>query len=122
MDLTKENELKIEMEDEVASQNKLLSAFCYFSVFFCSFLFPLIVFFVSDEEYTKGHAKKALLSQGIPYIVLIGFMLFSFTSSPLVMTDPGMAIFSVMLWYVVLLVLIFVIVVWNIIMGIKVLK
>src|SRR5699024_315459 len=49
--------------------NKILSSLCYFSIFFAPFLFPIIVYFVTEED-VKVHAKRALWSHLIPLLIL----------------------------------------------------
>ncbi|WP_240322192.1 hypothetical protein, partial [Serratia marcescens] len=47
-----------------------------FSVFFAGFLFPLVVFFVTEDKDTKRHAKKAFLSHLIP-LIPVPFVIYS---------------------------------------------
>ena len=62
------------------SNNKLLAALCYFSVFFTPLLIPVIVYFVSDDREVKHHAKRSLVSHLVPVVLLIaGFIIFSFS-------------------------------------------
>ncbi|MGG0188230.1 DUF4870 domain-containing protein, partial [Bacillus rhizoplanae] len=51
--------------------NNILSSLCYFSIFFAPFLFPIIVFFIAEGD-VKYHAKKALWTHIIPFIILFG--------------------------------------------------
>jgi hypothetical protein len=103
--------------------NKVLSSLCYFSVFFAGFIFPIIVYFVSDDFNVKQHAKKALLSHLIPFITIIFFVVFALTagafnpeSSPEAI--PGL----VFLGIIISGILNTIVIIWNIIKGIKVLK
>lgn len=100
--------------------NKVLSALCYFSIFFAGFLFPLVVFFVSDDSQVKSHAKKAFLSHLIPLIPI-----------PLIITAAIMDAFghNETLFFVLMftgivfsIILSLVVVIWNIIKGVKVIK
>lgn len=50
--------------------NKVLASLSYFSLFFAPFLFPLIVYLLTDG-ITKKHARNAFLSHIIPTIVLV---------------------------------------------------
>ncbi len=114
-------------EKEEEKQNKILAAFCYFSVLFFGLIFPLIVYFITDESFTKEHAKKAFLSHLIPYIVLIGFVFISFTSAVLIPTDSTDAAFATfgfgfVFTYVVVLCICLAVTIWNIVKGVKVLK
>jgi hypothetical protein len=100
--------------------NKVLSALSYFSVLFAGILFPLVVYFVSDDAKTKTHAKKAFLSHLIPLIpiplIFIGVIL-DFTNNN-VDTIPVLFFIGVGLTIILSLVVL----IWNIIKGVKVLK
>src|SRR5690625_754883 len=62
------------------SNNKLLSALCYFSVFFFPLLLPFVIYLMSDELDVKFHAKRSLISHFVPVILLIsGVIIFSFS-------------------------------------------
>ena len=112
------------------SNNKILSALCYFSIFFSPLLLPAIVFFVTDDPEVKGHAKRSLISHLAPVVLLIaGFILFSFSMISYesrmhtMMTGQfdfwGLAPFLFMLVYGLLFL---VVVIWNVYQGVKVLK
>ena len=51
------------------SSNKILSSFCYFSVFFAPFIFPIVVWALSNGD-TSRNAKRALLYHILPMIFL----------------------------------------------------
>ncbi|EGQ2821538.1 TPA: DUF4870 domain-containing protein, partial [Staphylococcus pseudintermedius] len=51
------------------SSNKILSSFCYFSVFFAPFIFPIVVWALSNGD-TSRNAKRALLYHILPMISL----------------------------------------------------
>ncbi|WJE54233.1 DUF4870 domain-containing protein [Bacillus cereus] len=51
--------------------NNILSSLCYFSIFFALFLFPIIVYFIAEDD-VKSHAKKALWTHIFPYAILFG--------------------------------------------------
>ncbi len=97
---------------------KVLSSLCFFSIFFAGFLFPLAVYFATSDEGTKRNAKSALLSHIIPLIPtpLIVFAAF-YDFSKIQDTVPAFTIISI----TVLAILWIVVVVWNIIKGVKVL-
>ncbi|MBV7505787.1 DUF4870 domain-containing protein [Bacillus sp. sid0103] len=97
---------------------KVLSSLCYFSIFFAGFLFPLIVYFVSGDEVTKAHAKKSLLSHLIP---LIPTALMVFTILNDIFTMPDRISVSTIISLVLLLLTWCIVVIWNIIKGVKVL-
>ncbi|MGX1901530.1 uncharacterized protein DUF4870 [Thermolongibacillus altinsuensis] len=101
------------------NSNKLLSSLCYFSVLFAPFLFPIIVYFVTNDEVVKGHVKKALLSHLIPFgtvlvlgVLAIGSAFWNADTVP-VWFFAGIALSGIVN---------IVVVIWNIIKGIKVLQ
>ncbi|KZZ84900.1 MULTISPECIES: DUF4870 domain-containing protein [Bacillaceae] len=100
--------------------DKLLSALCYFSVLFAPFLLPLIVYFVTDDAVTKSHAKKSFLSHVIPAITIIAYM-FIFLGAAFAGQNELIGIVFLSGFPVVLLVN-FIVFVWNIVKGIKILK
>lgn len=112
------------------SNSKLLSSLCYFSVFFAPLLLPIIIFFVTDENEVKRHAKRALVSHIIPMalllagFVILSFSIFSFSSQPIATTDNQMMVWSILpLVFITLYSALFLVVlIWNIYQGIKVLK
>jgi len=90
---------------------RIFASLSYFSIFFAGFIFPLAVYFIVEDEDVKYHAKRALVSHLLPFVsfllIIIGFFSGSHTS-----------IFGFGLLF---LVINLIIVVWNIIQGIKVL-
>ncbi len=114
MDLTK---------NEQAEGNRILASLCYFSVFFASFLFPLIVWLISKNPFEKSHAKKALISHLIVFIplivILIPFAIFMFGQSDETMSAMMIIMFLLFGLYVIASL---VTIIWNIIQGIKVLN
>jgi hypothetical protein len=99
--------------------NKVLSALSYFSVLFAGFIFPIVVYFISDDELVKSHAKKAFLSHLIPLITIplvIIAVLIDFS------TGTG-AVFPIFAFIGAGLggLLSLIVVIWNIIKGVKVL-
>ena len=112
------------------SNNKILPALCYFSIFFSPLLLPAIVYFITDDHEVKGHAKRSLISHLAPVVLLIaGFILFSFSIISYesrihtLMTGQfdfwGLAPFLFMLLYGLLFLFV---VIWNVFQGVKVLK
>ncbi|MFC3886571.1 DUF4870 domain-containing protein [Bacillus songklensis] len=97
---------------------KIISSLCYFSVFFAPFLFPVIVYFVTDEYDVKRHAKASFISHLIPALTFLLFFLAFIPGMPL----SGDLIFG---WFVIMMVvfgiLSLIITIWNIVKGIKVL-
>ena len=103
--------------------NKVLASLCYFSIFFAGFIFPIIVYFVSDDARVKQHAKKAFISHLIPFltvlgVIICGFALGMFTNGAFPDAIPGIIFIGFILAGIVN----FIIVIWNIIKGITVLK
>ena len=112
------------------TNNKLLSALCYFSIFFSPLLLPAIVYFITDDYEVKGHAKNSLISHLAPVVLLIaGFILFSFSMfsyesrMETMLTGQfnfwGLAPILFMLIYGLLFLIV---VIWNLYQGVKVLK
>jgi hypothetical protein len=105
------------------NSNKVLSSLCYFSVFFAGFIFPIIVYFVSDQNDVKQHAKKAFLSHLIPFITIIFFgitavIVGAFNQAAFPDAIPGIAFLGVIIAGIIN----FIVIIWNIVKGIKVLK
>ncbi|MEH6939148.1 DUF4870 domain-containing protein [Bacillus sp. JJ664] len=97
--------------------NKILSSLCYFSVFFAPFLLPIIVYFVSKDAFVKTHAKRSLFSHFLPFITFVIFFVLSFLSFYSIESTYGWVIFA----FVIVFIINFVVFIWNIIQGIKVL-
>lgn len=112
------------------SNSKLLSSLCYFSIFFAPLLLPIIIYFVSDEYEVKQHAKKSLISHIIPMtlliagFVLMSFSIFSFNFHSISMGDEPFLFWGLVPFLFIILygVLFFVVLVWNVYQGIKVLR
>lgn len=112
--------------------NKLLAALCYFSVFFAPLLVPAIIFFITDDREIKFHAKRSLVSHLIPVVLLIaGFIIFSFSMLSFTNRISGMPSenfgfsfwqFTPFLFTLIYGLLFIIIMIWNIIQGVKVLK
>ncbi|REE81265.1 uncharacterized protein DUF4870 [Paenibacillus taihuensis] len=92
--------------------NKIISALCYFSIFFAGFIVPVVIYFVSNDYEVKGHAKRALLSHLIPIIALPLFFVAIFSGH--VGTILFLGLISALLGFLV--------VIWNVVMGIRVLS
>jgi uncharacterized membrane protein YhdT len=98
--------------------NKVLSALCYFSMLFAGFIFPLVVFFVTNDPTTKNHAKKALISHLLPIVpvpFLIAGILTDFAQGA---GSPRMFTISCIIVVVIISITVFI---WNIVKGVKVL-
>lgn len=106
------------------NETKVLSSLSYFSIFFAPFILPLIVFFASSNEITKGHAKRAFLSHLIPVIagIIVFFIIFVFAFNSSAMTDSSGPFIAFILIMIVYAILSLGITIWNIVQGIRVLR
>ncbi|OQP07616.1 hypothetical protein B1690_03570 [Geobacillus sp. 46C-IIa] len=107
------------------STNKVLSALCYFSVFFASFILPIVVYFVVEDPDVKHHAKRSLVSHLIPVITVLLFIALAFV--PVLFGQWGEESFLFsggLVWFgfFVAGLVNLVVVIWNVIKGIQVLK
>ncbi|EMA6344160.1 DUF4870 domain-containing protein [Bacillus cytotoxicus] len=100
--------------------NHILASLSYFSIFFAPFLLPIIIYFVAEEE-VKYHAKKALWTHFIPYVVvIIGFVIsgaFGLSSA-----NDGAVGIAVIATFVIAGIISIYYFIWNIVKGIQVLK
>lgn len=107
--------------------NKVLSAISYFSVLFAPFILPIIIYFVSQDKEVKYHAKKSLISHIIPVILLlilfIGIFFNISLASDFSNGEPSFWMISSPFIFIGLYMIVYVVVlIWNIIQGIKVLR
>ncbi|OZI12663.1 DUF4870 domain-containing protein [Bacillaceae bacterium SAS-127] len=99
--------------------NQVLSSLCYFSIFFAPFLFPIIVYFVADEE-VKSHAKSAFWSHVIPFLVLVVGIILSGVLG--IGTQGEIAVgIGIVVTYGIFALIGLCFFIWNIVKGIKVL-
>ena len=107
--------------------NKILSASTYFSILFAPFILPIIVYFLTSEKEVKYHAKRSLISHIIPTIFFVLLMLAIFANflplgftgdSDSMWTSMTTALIFMGLYTVINLVLL----IWNIVQGVKVLR
>ncbi|OJH17260.1 hypothetical protein BLX88_19060 [Bacillus obstructivus] len=101
------------------STNKVLAALCYFSLFFAGFIFPLIVYFVSNEKEVKRHAVSAIISHIIP-VIFIPIVILSVLFDIGVLSIGGFPVFFIG-FFLLFGVISLIIVIWNIYRGVKVL-
>lgn len=99
--------------------NKIISALSYFSVLFFGGIFPLIVFFASDDGEVKKHAKRAFLSHIIP-LITVPFVIWAIILG--ITGHESSVPFVLIPTLLVCFLLDFTVFAWNIIQGIKVLK
>lgn len=112
------------------SNPKLLSALCYFSVFFFPLLLPFVIYLVTEEHEVKLHAKRSLISHLIPVILLIsGIIIFSFSmfsvEKRMLSVIHGQFDFwsiAPFLFTLMYSLLFLAIIIWNVFQGVKVLK
>ena len=105
------------------NNSKALSALNYFSVFFAPFIVPIIIYFISPDSEVKRHSIRALLSHVIPFILGIILVIALFIVGVFSMQANGDKIFVT--WVLLTLgygLLYLVIVIWNVVQGIKVLR
>ncbi|QTD42909.1 DUF4870 domain-containing protein [Sporosarcina sp. Te-1] len=110
--------------------SKILSALCYFSIFFSPLLLPVIVYFVTNDHEVKTHAKRSLISHLAPVVVLIaGFFILSLSLVSFETRLAGLMTGQFNFWSLapflfmaVYGVLSLVIIVWNVYQGVKVLR
>ncbi len=95
--------------------NKVISSLCYFSIFFAGFILPIAVYFIVDDEEVKEHAKSAFLSHLIPLLTVPIFFILLFMFGPGDVLGFGIIGLIVLTGIINLVVL-----VWNIVRGIKV--
>ena len=50
--------------------NALISSICYFSVF-APLILPIAAYFITDDQETKKHAMRSLISHIIPFISVV---------------------------------------------------
>ncbi len=93
--------------------NKLLAALNYFSIFFAGIIFPIIVYFVSENKQVKNHAKRALISH-LTVFLPVPFIIYG------IMTGEADAV-SVFFILSILacMILSLIVVIWNLVNGIK---
>ena len=63
-------------------QSKGLSAVSYLSYFFAPFILPIIILFITKEDFVKRHSKRAIISHLIPVVLGITLAIFFFSEDP----------------------------------------
>ena len=109
-------------------QSKGLSALSYLSYFFAPFLLPIIIFFITKEDFVKRHSKRAIISHIIPVVFGIIFAIFFFVSAFSWDTNNE-AIYigdifasSFFIFFAIFMIVTFIIAIWNLVQAIKVLR
>lgn len=90
---------------------KIFASLSYFSIFFAGFIFPLVVYIIVKNEEVRHHAMRALISHIIPFLTVIIIIIGIFSGS------LGSFFGSVILFIILNLI----IVIWNVVQGIKIL-
>ena len=110
-------------------QSKGLSALSYLSYFFAPFILPIIVFFISKEEFVKRHTKRAIISHLIPVVLGIIFAILFFISALSWDTNTVENIYigdifssPFFIGFVIFLIVTFIVAIWNLVQAIKVLR
>ena len=107
----------------ILNNSKTLSALNYFSVFFAPFIVPIIIYFISQDSEVKRHSIRALLSHVIPFIFGIILVVALFIVGIFSVQMNGDMIVTT--WVLLLLgygLLYLVIIIWNVVQGIKALR
>ncbi|MGN7478439.1 DUF4870 domain-containing protein [Solibacillus silvestris] len=106
-------------------QSKGLSAISYLSFYFAPFILPLIIFFVSKDEFVKSNSQKACITQFIPIALGIIYMIYFFASA-LSWNDTFTAhdffVSTYFIGFVLLVIIFFAAAIWNLVQAIKVLR
>lgn len=99
--------------------DKILSALSYFSIFFAGFIFPIVLFFTTSSESVKEHAKKAFLSHIIPLLSL-PLIISAVFLDPVFSSGANEIPFFFLASVLISMALSLIVVIWNIVKGIKV--
>jgi len=111
--------------------NRALSSLCYFSILFAPFLLPIIIYFVTVDREVKFHAKRSLLSHLIPVgLLIIAFVVFAIgmVSASTVSFDGSNSGYGILatglpfLFMIVYGIISLIVLIWNIVQGVKVLQ
>jgi hypothetical protein len=98
--------------------NKIISSLCYFSVLFIGGIFPLVVFFASDDPEVKKHAKRAFLSHIVPIITIPFAIVAAFFG---INGNEAAMLYILFPTVIICIILTLVVLIWNIVQGIRVL-
>lgn len=99
------------------NQSKIFSSLCYFSLFFAPILVPIIMYYVVDDSIVKKHAKSSMLSHLILLVLFIAMMLVAI----FVAFEHSISIFWFLISIGAYFVISIIVVIWNVIKGIKIL-
>lgn len=112
------------------TNKKILSALCYFSVFFFPLLIPFVIYLTSEDTDVKFHATRSFVSHMVPVaLLIIGLVIFSFSMfntqqrmTAIMHQQFDFWAFAPFLFTLVYSSFFVVILVWNIFQGVKVLR
>lgn len=110
-------------------QSKGLSAVSYLSYFFAPFILPIIILFITKEDFVKRHSKRAIISHLIPVVLGITLAIFFFVSALSWDTNTTETIYlgdiftsPLFIVFVIFLIVTFIVAIWNLVQAIKVLR
>ncbi len=105
----------------MTKNNQILASLCYFSILMLGILFPIIVYFAVDDQEVKAHAKRALFSHLLPFILTVITVLIL---AAFVLTNTASTALPVigLMAFVWIGIISFIVLIWNIIQGVLVLK
>lgn len=112
------------------TNNKTLSALCYFSVFLFPLLIPFVIYLLTEDQEVKFHARRSFISHLIPVLLLIiGVILFSISmftveKRMMAMIEQRFDFWQIapLLFTLTYSVLFIILLIWNVFQGVKVLK
>ena len=108
-------------------QSKGLSALSYLSFYFAPFILPLIIFIVTKDTAVKSHSKKAFISQLIPILLWILYFIYFFATVLSLNNTSNVNIqdffiSSHFIGFILLVLITFILAIWNLVKAIKVLR
>lgn len=106
---------------------KTLSAFSYLSIFFAPVIVPLVVYFVSKDDYVKKNSIRALISHLIPFVFgIIFFAVFIFSTLSFSTFDSNSdSTTFLIIWFASMAIYLLItlgIVIWNIVQAVRVIR
>ncbi|WP_019422404.1 DUF4870 domain-containing protein [Paenibacillus sp. OSY-SE] len=94
------------------STRYILSSLSYFSIFFAGFILPLVIWLVASDPYIKHHAGRALFSHIIPYAFIV-LAIISLITAQFLLSIGFVIIMGAASLFIFI---------WNVIMGVRVLR
>lgn len=104
--------------------DRILSALAYFSIFFLGFIFPAVLWFVTNNPEVRRHAAAAFISHCIP--VVCGFLLFilgivSGLGVYVMNAEGPVSIAAMIILFGVFGLISLIVAIWNVYKGVKLL-